>query len=47
MNNQENQPVVTQQTLAQNEAVENVLDRFILCAERNATFRVREIVIDL
>ncbi len=28
MNNQENQPVVTQQTLAQNEAVENVLDRF-------------------
>lgn len=28
MNNQENQPVVTQQTIAQNEAVENVLARF-------------------
>lgn len=28
MSNEENQPVITQQTLAQNEAVENVLKRF-------------------
>ncbi len=28
MSDKENQPVVTQQTIAQNEAVENVLSRF-------------------